>query len=163
MFEKFSPVSADAVSSWFVNHADREAGEAITQLKVQKLVYYADAWFLANFDKPMVNEDFQAWAHGPAIPSLYTKYRDYRWEALPEEPKQKLPKNLQSFLSAVYDEYGQFSAKKLEQMTHEESPWIDARGGLQPEAASRRIISKIKIRNYYAAKIGKEAISELPD
>lgn len=46
-------VSALELSGWFVNAADRDAGEAITHLKVQKLVYYAQAWFLANFDRPI--------------------------------------------------------------------------------------------------------------
>lgn len=161
MFDVFNPVSANEVSAWFVNHADIEAGEAITQLKVQKLVYYADAWFLANFDKPLILEDFQAWAHGPAIPFLYDKYREHKWQALPLEDAPKLSKDVRMFLGAVFEEYGQFSAKKLEQMTHDEDPWLVAREGLQPEAASRNVISKISMRNYYAAKIGKEEISSL--
>lgn len=157
--DQFVPVKD--VARWFVNHADREAGEAITQLKLQKLVYYAEAWFLANFDRPLTTADFEAWAHGPAVRSLYSKYRDYRWEALPPEKGSLPPETVQNFLTAVFDEYGQYSAKKLERLTHEEKPWLDARGDLPAEAASKTVIQKIDIRNFYAGRIGKEEIQTL--
>ena len=151
------------VARWFINHADREAGEAITPLKLQKLVYYADAWYLANFDKPLITEDFEAWAHGPAIPSLYGKYRDSGWNALPPEEGSMPPKKHEDFLRAVFDEYGQYSAKKLEQMTHEETPWLEARGQLAPEAASKNKISKLTMRNFYAGRLGKKPKKKLQD
>ena len=76
MFESWEPIGAKIVARWFVNHADRASGEAITQLKLQKLVYYADAWFLANFDEPLIKEDFEAWAHGPVVPAeVVAKFR----------------------------------------------------------------------------------------
>lgn len=161
MFENFSSIDVKVVARWFINNVDREAGEAITQLKVQKLVYYADAWFLANFDKPLIEPDFEAWAHGPAIRALYAKYRDYGWDALPMEKGARPTPEVAEFLQAVYDEYGQFSAKTLERMTHEEKPWIDARAGLPPEAASNSVIPKLEIRNFYAAQIGKKALQKL--
>ncbi|ETX13265.1 hypothetical protein OCH239_12625 [Roseivivax halodurans JCM 10272] len=154
-------MSPKAVARWFVNHTDRDSGEVMTQLKLQKLVYYAEAWFLANFDRPLLSEDFEAWAHGPAVKSLYAKYRGHGWEPIPPQPGKSVPKELEPFLQAVYDEYGQYSAKKLERMTHEETPWLEARGALPPEAASRTVIPKVKIRNFYAARIEKEAIEQL--
>lgn len=165
MSDKFKALSAKDVARWFINHVDRASGEAITQLKVQKLVYYADAWYLANFDKPLIKEDFQAWAHGPAIHSLYREFKDFGWNAIPEQPcvRSKIPSDINDYLEAVYEEYGQFSAKRLEEMTHEELPWQQARRALPAEAASQTIIPKIVTRNYYAEKIGKQAISELPN
>lgn len=161
MFEEWKPIGAKAVARWFVNHADRDAGEAITQLKLQKLVYYADAWFLANFDKSLIEEDFEAWAHGPVVRSLYAKYRNKRWEALPPEAGPGVPQDVESYLEAVFDEYGQYGAKKLEKMTHSEQPWLDARGDLPPEAASDTKISKLLMRNYYGGKIKKKPIKAL--
>lgn len=155
------PLSPKVVARWFINHADRDAGEALTQLKLQKLVYYADAWFLANFDKPLINEDFEAWAHGPAVRSLYSKYKSFGWEAIPPESGSEPTKDIAKFLAAIFEEYGQFSAKRLERMTHEEAPWLDAREGLSPEAASKRIIPKIKMRNFYAGRIGKKEIKHI--
>ena len=161
--KKHKPISAKVVARWFINHADRSAGESITHLKLQKLVFYAEAWFLANFDRSLVEDDFEAWAHGPAVRGLYSKYRHYGWEALPCETGPEPTKELAAFLMAVFTEYGQFSAKRLEQMTHSEEPWLDARTGLPPEAASRNIIPKLTIRNFYAGRIGKEPLEALQD
>ena len=150
------------ISRWFINHADRESGGSITPLKLQKLIYYAQSWALANFDTPFFEEDFEAWAHGPALRSIYGKYRKYGWEALPIE-KGPLPSSeANDFLQAVLNEYGQYSAKKLERMTHEERPWLEARGDLPLEAASTRRIEKLTMRNYYASLIGKDEIKKLP-
>ena len=157
-------LSADSkrVARWFINHADRDSGEAITPLKLQKLIYYAQAWALANFDRPLFEEEFEAWAHGPALRSIYGKYKKYGWEALPME-KGPLPSpEANGFLQAVLDEYGQYGAKKLERMTHEESPWLEARGDLPPEAASTRHIEKLTMRNYYASRLGKDELQQLP-
>ena len=161
MFDDWEPIGAKAVARWFVNHADRDAGEAITQLKLQKLVYYADAWFLANFDKPLIQDNFEAWAHGPVVRSLYAKYRKNGWEALAPEAGPRVPQDVASYLEAVFDEYGQYGAKKLEEITHSEEPWLDARGDLPPEAASDTKISKLLMRNYYGDKIEKKPIKAL--
>jgi uncharacterized phage-associated protein len=163
MLKDGTKIPAKHVARWFLNHADREAGEALTQLKLQKLVYYADAWFLANFDKPMISDEFEAWAHGPAIRSLYAKYREAGWDSLPPETGPMPPEEVNKFLTSVYEEYGQYSAKKLEEMTHNELPWKDARSGLRPEEASRNVISKLAMRNFYAERINKKAISKLQD
>lgn len=163
MFENFTPEPPRRVATWFVNNIDRDSGELLTQLKLQKLVYYAEAWFLANFDMPLTGEDFEAWAHGPAMRSLYAKYGRFGWEALPPEVGPNVKSDLAVFLKAVHAEYGQFSARKLENMTHEEDPWLHARGGLPPEAASRNIIPKLEIRNFYAKRIGRSAIKKLQD
>ena len=149
------------VATWFINHADRDAGEAITPLKLQKLVYYGQAWFLANFDRPLFTEDIQAWAHGPVCPPIFHKYKGNGWEALPSERNMLLPKDIGSFLRAVFDEYGQFSAKKLERMTHQEDPWKETRGNLPPEARCEKVIPKILMRNYYAKRLGKKEKSKL--
>lgn len=162
-YENHNPISPKLVARWFVNHADRDAGEAVTHLKLQKLVYYAEAWFLANFDRPLTTRNFEAWAHGPVVRDLYAKYRDHSWDALPPEAGAQPTKEIQEFLAAVYDEYGQFSAKHLERMTHQEDPWKNARGGLPPEAASKTVIPKLEIRNFYAKRLGKEEIKQLQD
>ncbi len=60
MLQKGENVAPTLIATWFINRIDREAGELITHLKVQKLVYYAEAWFLANFDRTLINEDLQA-------------------------------------------------------------------------------------------------------
>ncbi len=155
-------VQPKTIATWFVNHVDRDAGEAITHLKLQKLVYYAQAWYLANFDKPLCEEDHQAWAHGPVYKSLYDKYRDHGWQSLPVERHKSIDSNLEGFLKSVFDEYGQYGAKKLEELTHSETPWIMARGDVEPWERSSALIDKLLMRNFYANKIGKDDIEQLP-
>lgn len=161
MLPKESPISPKAIAAWFVNHADANAGDTITHLKVQKLVYYADAWFLANFDRCLIVEEFEAWAHGPVSPTLWKKYKGAGWDTLNPEKMAGIPKTLERFLFAVYDKYGQFSAKKLEQITHSEDPWKITRGTLPPEAGCDNKISKLLTRNYYAKRLGKKELQSL--
>ena len=156
-------VSASALAGWFVNTADRDAGEVPTHLKIQKLVYYTQAWYLANFDEPLFNEDMQAWTHGPVVPSVYEKYRGAGFDALPKEAKPRIPEALVPFLKAIYDQYGQYTAKRLERMTHEELPWKFTRGALPLEARCTKAIDKLMIRNFYAARLGKKELKKLPD
>lgn len=161
MIEKGHYVTPTGLAAWFVNQADRAAGEVITHLKVQKLIYYADAWFLANYNRPLVKENFEAWAHGPVCRPVFAKYRDCGYDPLPPEKVRAVPLSLEPFLKAVHSEYAQFSAKKLERLTHEEDPWKITRGDLAPEAKCEKPISKLLMRNYYAARLGKKEIKSL--
>ncbi|MFI0414254.1 MAG: Panacea domain-containing protein [Candidatus Thiodiazotropha sp.] len=140
------------VAKWFLGAIDRSAGDSITHLKLQKLVYYAQAWSLALRGNPLFDEDFQAWAHGPVATSVYMAYRDYGWDALPEPDKiPEFDQETEEFLSEIFDVYGEYSAKLLEDMTHSEDPWIHARGDLPPEARSSATIRKDEISAYYLA------------
>jgi uncharacterized phage-associated protein len=163
MLKKGERVAAKAIAGWFVNAADRDAGEVTTHLKVQKLVYYTQAWYLANFDRPLFDEDMQAWTHGPVSPSVYEKYRGAGFDALPLEGAPRIPGALVPFLKAVYEKYGQYTAKRLEKLTHEESPWKVTRGNLPIEARCTKPIDKLLIRNFYAARLGKKEISKFPN
>jgi uncharacterized phage-associated protein len=152
-------VSPAMIARWFINNTDREAGEGITHLKVQKLVYYAQAWFLANFDRPLFEEELEAWTHGPVVRSVYNKYRNTGFVPLEPETPAALPVVVVPFLERVNSEYAQYSAKKLEQLTHDESPWLTTRGNLPIEARCERAIDKLLIRNFYASRLGKKEIT----
>lgn len=163
MLERGEFLAPTAVATWFVNAADRSAGEVITHLKVQKLVYYAEAWFLANFNRPLTREDYQAWTHGPVAPSVYAKYRGKGFDALPQERSAPVAPVIVPFLQAVQNEYGQYTAKRLEQMTHEEAPWLVTRGNLPLEAKCDKPIDKLLMRNFYAERLGNAPIQQLQD
>lgn len=152
--------SAKDIADWFLCQIDRDAGDSITHLKVQKLVYYAQAWALVLIGRPLFAEEIEAWAHGPVIPSVYANFREMRWEALP--PPDECPKfdtEIEEVLSDVFSVYGKLPAKHLEELTHRETPWITARGGLPPEAASNAIISKKSMTDFYSNML-KEASDE---
>ncbi|EKO3438250.1 DUF4065 domain-containing protein [Vibrio fluvialis] len=119
------------VAKYFIQLAD-EKDEGISNLKLQKLVYYAQGFYLALTDDPLFHEDIEAWAHGPVVPELYHEYKDFGREAIEPDPKfnkyTRLTKDEVDHIEEIFDVFGQFSAWKLRNMTHEEAPWIQNEG-----------------------------------
>ncbi len=145
------------IARWFINRVDRAAGEAMTHLKVQKLLYFADAYHMANFNKSIFEEQFEAWAHGPVVTEVWRQFKSYQWDAIKLQPPAKIrDAELLNYLETVYEKFGKLGAKRLEEITHEHAPWKDARGNLPPEAKCNAIISKIAIMDFYAERINKQ-------
>lgn len=144
--------TVDNIADWFLRIVDREAGDSITHLKLQKLVYYAEAWTNTILNRQLFNEDFQAWAHGPVVRSLYDRFNSFGWEALPlpENEAVEFEPEVAALLNDIWSIYGQHSAKYLEGLTHSEEPWIVTRGDLAPEERSENIIPKTSMREYYS-------------
>lgn len=137
------------VADWFLRNPC--PGEAITHLKLQKLIYYAQAWSLALLDRPIFSEEIQAWAHGPVIPSIYRAAAGCGWNQL--RPMNRAPYPFTEDQSALLYEvariYGAYPAKSLELMTHNEQPWVNAREGLSPEQRSNNVIPKQHMKDFY--------------
>ena len=148
--------TAERVADYIIRSA-HESGELITNLKLQKLVYYAQAWHLALFDEPLFDDPIEAWVHGPVVSSLYSKFRDYRWEPIGHDTGDvDLPDDVREHLDEVIEVYGGFSAWELERLTHSEEPWRKARGDLPPTALSSNIISPQDMKDYYRAKVSEQ-------
>ena len=146
--------SPDDIANWFLAAVDRDAGDSITHLKLQKLVYYAQAWALVLLEDDLFDENFQAWIHGPVLPSLYSRFAEYRWEALPSPPSEwdvEFDPDTTDLLLDVYNNYGGLHARKLEELTHSEPPWLNARNGLSPDQPSNAVISKTDMATYYSS------------
>lgn len=145
-----APYRATDVAKWILASVDRAAGDSITHLKLQKLVYYAQAWSLALRGKPLFDEDLQAWAHGPVAESVFYDYRDYGWQAIPApEEVPEIASEDAEHIDEIVETYGEYSAKQLERMTHSEKPWLDTRGELPVEARSSRVIGKDMMAKFY--------------
>lgn len=140
------------VANYFLKVVERDSGSSITHLKLQKLVYYAQAWHLVfTKGKPLFNDRIEAWVHGPACPRLYSKFREYGFNNIPS-PKDPLykfsPEELET-LEAVWDCYGDYDAKFLEELTHQELPWREARKGLGPGQHCTNEISLATMKDFY--------------
>ena len=119
-------LSCREVAEYFLSLADEDAGDLISNLKLQKLVYYAQGFHLALFDEPLFEEPIEAWTHGPVVPDLYRAYKEYGSGGIPSPKEIDLAiytDEQKELLDEVYTVYGQFSAWKLRNMTHEEAPW----------------------------------------
>ncbi|EDN71261.1 phage-associated protein [Beggiatoa sp. PS] len=114
------------VARYFLAQVDEDAGDLISNLKLQKLVYYAQGINLALHELPLFPETLEAWIHGPVVPVLFYTYQRYNANAIP--PPNDLDfsiynSQIRELLDEVYVVFGQYSAWKLYQMTHEEPPW----------------------------------------
>ena len=100
----------------------------VSNKKLQKLAYYVYAWYMVIYNKKIANIEFEAWEHGPVCRKLYNKYRCYGWNVIPSYKGFVLADDEKiKFIQGVLNVYGDYSADELEQMTHNELPWIEAR------------------------------------
>ena len=142
---------AEDIAEWFLNknriQMNFEDSEYITNLKLQKLLYYAQGYFLAKKDTPLFEEDFLAWEHGPVIRKIYDKYKGNGANGIKYDSDFKIDidKETERILEEVYNEYGQYTAWKLRNMTHEEEPW--------KTTPRNEIISKEKIKDYFKPRV----------
>ena len=121
-----SMMSCHDVAQYFLAQIDEDAGDLISNLKLQKLVYYAQGFALALNGKPLFAERIEAWTHGPAVPDLYREFKGYGSRAIPFPSGFEFTDfdaKTRELLDEVYATYGQFSAWKLRDMTHSEPPW----------------------------------------
>jgi len=144
-------ISPNAVADFFLSVA-KEHGDFLSHLKLQKIVYYADAWYLVNNEEPLINEDFEAWVHGPVVRSLYNRFKEYRWKPITEDVESpQLSDKEREHLIEIYDVFGSYRAFELEQMTHDEDPWLEARGGIAPDQPCENVINKETMRSFYTS------------
>jgi uncharacterized phage-associated protein len=140
------------IANYFIWLANK-TGSFISNLKLQKLVYYAQAWHLAIHDSALFDEDFEAWIHGPVIPILYQEYKQFGWHPINQQVEPKLPEEVENFLDDLSQEYFSCDAYELEQMTHIEDPWQLARQGLPSDMPSDEIIRQEWMKEYYGARV----------
>jgi uncharacterized phage-associated protein len=123
---------------------------SVSTWKLQKLVYYCQAWHLVWEDEPLFRDRIEAWANGPVIPALYRHHRGSfsvsTWS--PGDP-QRLTAAQKSTIDSVLDFYGDKSGHWLSELTHAEPPWKRARQGLGPADRGNRQITTADMAEYY--------------
>ena len=137
------------IADWILSKINKEAGDTISPLKLQKLLYYCQAWHYTIFDKKLFDERIEAWAHGPVVPSQYKRFAFMRcYDPIPAvfEPNSET----ESLLNEVMEIYLEHTAGYLEQLTHKEMPWKKTRGNLEPYAASNKEITLDLMKEYYS-------------
>lgn len=143
---------ARQIAEWFVAWADETDDAEITQLKLQKLLYYAKGLHMRNSDGlPLFPERMEAWAHGPVVVDVYYDVKHYG--KLPIDPDEFISddfdwddyRDVEWDLIEVWDKYGPYSAWALRNKTHTESPWkknfVEGKRGLE--------ITDADLKNYF--------------
>jgi uncharacterized phage-associated protein len=132
------------VARYFIVRAYEEGMEAeMTNMKVQKLLYYSQSLHLAMFDVPLFNDEIQAWRYGPVCPPAYRFYSNFEANQLPipsQEYLLEIPEDKKDLLEETWEYFGGYHAYGLSGMTHEEFPWKKARIGLHRDASSTKPI-----------------------
>lgn len=151
------PLDANDIADWFINAVDRQAGEVITTLEVQRLVFFAQAWYLANTGRPLFEDDFEAWSTGPVAPSVFERFKDFTYSTVPAIERARYVRGRKlELLQQVHNEYGCYRGRKLDEISREAgAPWDMTRGKISAVAACASVITKNAIRKYYGEKIGK--------
>lgn len=145
-----SMAKIDDVAKWFLSK------ESMTNLKLQKLCYYAQAWHLAIYQTPLVDTYFEAWVHGPVSPVLYQQYKKWRWFNIPRYYGQVSLTNTEvAYLEKVYQLYGKYSGEQLEGLSHKEDPWKNARAGRSSRQYCMEDITHSDMENYYKRKLNR--------
>lgn len=133
--------------------------ENMTHKKLQKLVYYAYAWYIALYNERAdnivnrlcVDTQFEAWVHGPVCRTLYNLCSD-NYGMVPKYEGNLNPLitgEIKKFLDDIYKIFGKYTGNDLEYMTHNEMPWQNARDNLPASAPSRKTISESDMFTYY--------------
>ena len=152
------------VANYLLYRVEREAGDMLSPKKLQKLVYYAQVWSMVLRNKPLFWQTVEAWKHGPVVRELWEEYQNYRFSAIPqpETPLPKFESDELEVLEYVWDRYGELSANQLEQLTHSEAPWLNAREGLAPDQRSNNVVLIEDMKAYHASESpwGKLSIQE---
>ena len=124
----------------------------MTTWKLQKLVYYCQAWSLVWDDDEMFPEEVEAWANGPVVRELYEIHRGkYRVGRLPAGNSDALDDRQRSTVNAVLKFYGDKSPQWLSDLTHMEDPWKLARRGMPDGIRGDSVVSKESLSEYYGS------------
>ena len=112
------------IANKIISKTDLEHGDTISNLKLQKMMYYQQGFHLAYFGTPLFDEDIVAWQYGPVVPSVYKEYKSFESNSISTSKEGiSLSDDEEELFNNAYEEYNQFSAVALMKMTHEESPW----------------------------------------
>lgn len=117
--------TAKDVAQFFIAKALEQEDDGISNMKLQKLLYYAKGFHQAINGESLFPEKIEAWTHGPVVPEMYHEYKNFGKEAITAvEYTPNLAEEKKELLNEVWDVFGQYSAWKLRDMTHNESPWL---------------------------------------
>lgn len=121
-----------------------EEPDPLTNLRLQKLLYFAQGWSIALRNSALFGDDLQAWKHGPVAPNVYHSCKESGAAVFTPDVfsgADPLTADEVAFLKAFWEEYRKHAVGLLVDMSHSESPWLNARNGLPADAHSNEVIS----------------------
>lgn len=128
---------------------DYDAGELMSNMKLQKMLYYQQGYHLAAFGTPLFNEDIEAWMYGPVVPCVYEHFKSHGAGGIAPEDVEivRLTEDEEFLFNDVFEAYIDFSAYGLMNKTHSEMPWRTTNTGFG------NVISLEKMTEFFKKKI----------
>lgn len=154
------PYPVNVVADSILQKLNADEDCYVVNLKLQKLVYYVQAWNFGKNGDAFINGDFEAWIHGPANRELYERFRETKSlysligkeDIINKDAINVLDPKDSEFIDLILDNYASYNASDLERMTHSEDPWKIARNGLGPLERGTRIITPKSMIEYYGKR-----------
>lgn len=133
-----------------------EKEQEVTPLALQKILYFIQGVYMVLFDKPLYEEDCQAWVHGPVYETVYEIFKTFKYNPIDDNRFvmfknrfQELTEDEKMVIDLIVNTFGIYSGRVLEIITHYEEPWLQAREGYLPTEPSNVVISKESIKKYF--------------
>lgn len=143
------------IAKWIINKIHPEP------LKLQKLLYLAQGYSYAFYDRPLFDDELEGWVHGPVVRNVYDIFKDYQYNSIDTNFEvEDLDDEAKDVVNYVIDNFSKYDAKYLEKLSHEQEPWISSRQGLDPDERSDKTISKEIIANYFINEVFQPELEE---
>ncbi|MBX9843237.1 MAG: DUF4065 domain-containing protein [Xanthobacteraceae bacterium] len=159
--------TANHIAEWIVRYSADELGAPVDPMSLEKLVYYAQAFYLALEDEPLFGDAIEAWKWGPVVPDVYRRYQAFGADpiVIASDAAISVSRQVSEFLEQVVDFFRRHTAVNLSKATHLETPWLDA------SATEDTIIPQAEMKGYYrglmnegeAALSRHELLDSIPD
>jgi uncharacterized phage-associated protein len=148
--------SAKTVAKFLLYLSGRDGITDMDQFKVQKTLYFCQAWSLALRGTPLFVDDIEAWTYGPVVRAVYREYRQWGDDLIPPNAPpapRDLGEDDQLFIDSIWHDLRHLSGKELKKMTHEPGPWKDTWGDRDPGDTSEEIIRQNLMRDHFRREI----------
>lgn len=146
--------TAMQIAEWFIAWSEFESeSSGITNLKLQKLLYFAQGHFLAKFDRPLFSDAIQAWEHGPVVPSVYHAFKSFKAKPIvwdDEVDFEDFDDRTNTFLASVWHTFGGFDGWKLREISHKSQPWIAAFSAEIPNSEIKKRDMQLAFKALYS-------------
>ncbi|MCY4577184.1 MAG: DUF4065 domain-containing protein [Candidatus Kaiserbacteria bacterium] len=141
---------------------DEGISEGVSNLKLQKLLYFCQAFSLAKLNRQMFGENLYAWKYGPVVGEVYEKYKMYKNDPLSDQEAEHyaagVPEADRKIIDEVLEMFGGYSAIRLMEITHSHKPWKDLKKRVE-KGERDVVISQEAIQKYYKPILSGEYVS----
>jgi uncharacterized phage-associated protein len=151
------------ITDYIIFRLNSDESVELSNLKLQKLLYYTQAWCLAFHGETIFDGKFQAWIHGPVNRDIYDRFKEKKYlyspikqeDVLNSNVVSELPEKVTNHIDNILEAYAPFTATQLEIMTHREDPWVLARKGYLPTQRCEEVIDEKIMEDYYKKRLEK--------